>query len=60
MITQGSIMGGFSGLFDAPAEAVKIVKDGSGASTLERTATTERLFDFAGKQLVSHIPEEVR
>jgi cytochrome c oxidase cbb3-type subunit 2 len=58
MITRGSIMGGFSGLFDAPAEPVKIVKDGSGGSTLERTATTERLFDFTSKQQMKLTPNE--
>jgi cytochrome c oxidase cbb3-type subunit 2 len=58
MITQGSIMGGFSGLFDAPAEPVEIVKDGSGGTTLERTAATEKLFDFASKQQVKLTPNE--
>ncbi len=58
MITRGSIMGGFSGLFDAPAEPVKIVKDGSGANTLERTATTERLFDFTSKQQMKLTPND--
>ena len=42
MVVPGSIMGGFSGLFDAPPEPVQIV-DGDGSDrTLERTATTER------------------
>ena len=49
MMTRGSIMGGFSGLFDAPAEPVKIVDGGEAGKTLERTATTERLFDFASR-----------
>ena len=31
MMTRGSIMGGFSGLFDAPVEPVQIV-DGSGSA----------------------------
>ena len=37
-------------------EAVKIVKDGDSANTLERTAVTERLFDFASKQQVKLTP----
>lgn len=70
MVTPGSIMGGFSGLFDAPAEPVRIV-DGEApaeqlrvagdevpARTLERTAATERLFDFASKQQVKLTPNE--
>ena len=48
-LTKGSIMGGFAGLFDSPALAVGIVNGASG-KTLERTAVTERLFDFAAKE----------
>lgn len=55
LITQGSIMGGFSGLFDNVAEPVERVDD-DGASTLERTATTERLFDFSSDQQVKLTP----
>ncbi len=56
MMTRGSIMGGFSGLFDAPAEPVKLVDGGASAMTLERSATTERLFDFASDQQVKLTP----
>lgn len=56
MITPGSIMGGFSGLFDSPAERVAIVDDGASGKTLERTAATERLFDFASPQPVKLTP----
>src|SRR6202034_4624824 len=45
----------YSGLFNAPSEPVKIVKDASGA-TLERNAMTERLFDFASKEQVKITP----
>lgn len=51
MMTQGSIMGGFSGLFDAPDEPVKLVGD-----SLERTATTSRYFDFASKDQMKLTP----
>lgn len=55
MVTQGSIMGGVAGLFDAPDTPVKIVRGADGA-TLERTAQTEKLFDFASKQPVKLTP----
>ncbi len=58
MMTQGSIMGGISGLFDQPPDAVGIVKDSAGAKTLERTPVTDRLFDFASKQQVKLTPNE--
>lgn len=58
MITPGSIMGGFSGLFDAPAEPVAIVDGAESGSTLERTAKTEELFDFASPQQVKLTPNE--
>ncbi len=55
MMTQGSIMGGFSGLFDAPDAPVAIVPGASG-KTLEQTAATRRLFDFASKDPVKLTP----
>ena len=59
MMTKGSIMGGFSGLFDAPAAPVKIVPDAaSGGATLERTAKTQDLFDFSSKEQVKLTPNE--
>ena len=58
MMTQGSVMGGISGLFDAPPDPVRIVHDAASGSTLERTAVTERLFDFASKQQVKLTPNE--
>ncbi len=56
MLTPDSIMDPYSGLFDAPSEAVKIVKDTASGSTLERNAMTERLFDFASKEQVKITP----
>ena len=58
MMTKGSIMGGFSGLFDAPPAPIKIVDDGSGGSTLDKTPVTQRLFDFASKQQIKLTPNE--
>jgi cytochrome c oxidase cbb3-type subunit 2 len=55
MITPGSIMGGFSGLFDASAEPVAIVEQGADR-TLQRNETTEALFDFASTQQVKLTP----
>jgi cytochrome c oxidase cbb3-type subunit 2 len=56
MLTPESVMDPYSGLFDAPSKAVKIVKDGASDSTLERTTVTERLFDFASKEQVKITP----
>jgi cytochrome c oxidase cbb3-type subunit 2 len=56
MLTKGSIMGGFSGLFDAPKAPVEIVDDGAGGRTLARTAATEALFDFASQDQVKLTP----
>ena len=56
MLTPDSIMAPYRGLFDAPAEPVKIVDDGAGNRTLEKTATTQRLFDFASKEQIKLTP----
>ncbi len=56
MITKGSIMGGFSGLFDAPVTPINIVDDGAGGSTLAQTPETKKLFDFASKEQVKLTP----
>ena len=56
MLTPDSIMPRFSGLFDAPKTPVKIVDDGSGNRTLEKTAVTEKLFDFANKDQITLTP----
>jgi cytochrome c oxidase cbb3-type subunit I/II len=55
MLTPESIMDPYRGLFDAPDAAVKIVTDGAG-KTLERTALTEKLFNFASKEQVKLTP----
>jgi cytochrome c oxidase cbb3-type subunit 2 len=51
-------MGGFSGLFDAPDEPVRIVNDTVAGRTLARTAVTERLFDFSSKQQFKLTPND--
>jgi cytochrome c oxidase cbb3-type subunit I/II len=55
MMTKGSIMGGFSGLFDAPPAPVGIV-DGASGKTLAATPATRRLFDFTSKDQVKLTP----
>jgi cytochrome c oxidase cbb3-type subunit 2 len=55
-MTQGSIMNGFSGLFDAPPGAVRIVSGPAASRTLERNAQTERFFDFGSKQQIKLTP----
>jgi cytochrome c oxidase cbb3-type subunit I/II len=56
MLTPDSIMAPLRGLFDAPEEPVKIVDDGAGNRTLEKTATTQKLFDFASKEQIKLTP----
>jgi cytochrome c oxidase cbb3-type subunit I/II len=56
MLTPDSIMAPLRGLFDAPEEPVKIVDDGDGNRTLEKTATTQKLFDFASKEQIKLTP----
>ena len=58
MVTKGSIMGGFSGLFETPRGSVKIVDDAPSGRTLEQTAETKRFFDFASKDQVKLTPNE--
>lgn len=56
MLTPDSIMAPYRGLFDAPAEPVKIVHDGAGSRTLEPTPVTKTLFDFTSKDQVKLTP----
>jgi cytochrome c oxidase cbb3-type subunit 2 len=55
-MTQGSIMNGFSGLFDAPPGQVHIVSGPAGLHTLEQDATSKRFFDFSSKDQVKLTP----
>jgi cytochrome c oxidase cbb3-type subunit I/II len=56
MLSEDSIMAPFAGLFDAPNERVKIVDDGAGNRTLEKTSFTQALFDFGGKEQMKLTP----
>ncbi len=55
-LTPDSIMAPYRGLFDAPPEPVKIIDDGAGNRTLDKTPATQRLFDFASKEQVKLTP----
>jgi cytochrome c oxidase cbb3-type subunit I/II len=57
-VVKNSIMGGFSGLFDTLAEPVNIVSAAESLKTLERTAATEKLFNFETKEQVKLTPNE--
>jgi cytochrome c oxidase cbb3-type subunit I/II len=56
MLVPDSIMPRFAGLFDAPDTPVKIVDDGAGGRTLERTPVSERFFSFASEERVTLTP----
>ena len=58
MLSPESIMAPFRGLFDVPQEAVRIVDDGAGNRTLDKTSTTQVLFDFNNKEQVKLTPNE--
>ena len=49
-------MAPFQGLFDAPNQQVKIVDDGAGNRTLEKTAFTQTLFNFGSKEQLKLTP----
>lgn len=55
MLSPDSIMPRFSALFDGP-HRVKIVTDANGNRTLEKTAITEKLFDFASTRQIPLTP----
>lgn len=56
MLVPDSIMPRFAELFDGPYEPVRIVTDKAGNRTLERTPTTEALFDFSSEALIRLTP----
>jgi len=56
MLSPDSNMAPFRGLFEMPAEPVKIVDDGAGNRSLERTPVTETLFAFASKEQIKLTP----
>lgn len=55
MLSRDSIMPRFSALFDGPVTA-RVVTDANGVRTIEKSAATERLFDFAGTQQIALTP----
>lgn len=56
MLSPDSNMAPFRGLFDTPAERVRIVDDGAGNRSLERTPVTEKLFAFESKEQIKLTP----
>ncbi len=56
MLSEDSIMAPFRGLFDATEQRVKIVDDGAGNRTLDKTSITQTLFDFGSKEQVKLTP----
>ena len=56
MLSEDSIMQPGRGLFDAPEERIKIVDDGAGNRTLEKTSFTQALFDFGSKDQIKLTP----
>jgi cytochrome c oxidase cbb3-type subunit I/II len=56
MLSPDSIMSPYRELFDRPEEPVKIVDDGAGNRTLERTPATQSLFDFASTEQIKLTP----
>jgi len=56
MLSPDSIMAPFRGLFETSAESVKIVEDGAGNRSLERTPVTEKLFAFGSKEQIKLTP----
>ncbi len=56
MLVPDSIMPRFAGLFEAPDESVQIVDDDSGNRSLERTSTSEAVFDFTSTEQIRLTP----
>jgi cytochrome c oxidase cbb3-type subunit I/II len=56
MLSPDSIMAPYRGLFYTPEQPVRIVDDGAGGRTLERTPVTQRLFDFSSKEQIKLTP----
>ncbi len=56
MLSPDSVMAPYRGLFDEPDQPVKIVDDGAGNRTLEKTPVTEALFDFASQVQIRLTP----
>jgi cytochrome c oxidase cbb3-type subunit I/II len=55
-LSPDSVMAPYRGLFNTPDQPVKIVDDGAGGRTLEKTPITETLFDFGSKERIQLTP----
>jgi cytochrome c oxidase cbb3-type subunit 2 len=55
-LTPDSIMAPYRGLFDAPSQAVKLVDDANGNTSLENNALTRRFFNFGSKDQIKLTP----
>ena len=55
-LSPDSVMSSYRGLFDTPEEPVRVVDDGAGGRTLERTEVTQRLFDFTSQTRIALTP----
>jgi cytochrome c oxidase cbb3-type subunit I/II len=55
-LSPESIMAPFGGLFYTPPEPIKIVDDGAGNSTLDKTPVTQKLFNFDSKEQIKLTP----
>jgi len=56
MLTPDSVMAPYEGLFDAPSSRIKIADAGGGNRTLEKTAFTQSLFNFASQEQIKLTP----
>jgi cytochrome c oxidase cbb3-type subunit I/II len=56
ILSEDSIMAPFRGLYDAPADQIKIVDAGDGNRTLEKTPFTQTIFDFGSKDQIKLTP----
>jgi cytochrome c oxidase cbb3-type subunit I/II len=55
-LSPDSIMSSYRGLFETPEQPVRIVDDGAGGRTLEKTVVTQKLFDFTSKEQIRLTP----
>jgi cytochrome c oxidase cbb3-type subunit I/II len=55
-LSPDSVMSPYRGLFEEPAQALRIVDDGAGNKTLENNAVSQRFFNFASKDQIKLTP----
>lgn len=56
MLSPDSIMAPYRGLFEEPADPVRIVDGPGGSKTLEQNLVTGRMFDFASREQITLTP----